>query len=213
MSRFEYSNMKIAKLWDALMVIEHSLKLIREEGRHEFTPILALQLRKIFTDKDDPLYKYLTLEIYENDKPVEIENKELFQGITLNPIIKKSKYYYYSDNFIDEENYYNIYNFLEVGIFTDDKYELGPLNRENEVTVERLIKIYSNKNHGSHSERDHSENHFPIILRGHIYIHMLAKYTLDLFLFYIRQVPGYLDFLNEYDNREEYRSYNIYYKR
>ena len=52
-NEFSFSNTNIIRLYDVLSVIEFSLELIKNYGRHEFQPVIMQQLRMIFTEDND----------------------------------------------------------------------------------------------------------------------------------------------------------------
>ena len=66
-NEFSYTNTSLLKLYDTLSVIDYSLRLIEQEGRHEFESVIMQQLRMLFTKGNNIYHDYKKSSLTEEE--------------------------------------------------------------------------------------------------------------------------------------------------
>src|SRR5699024_1463783 len=203
-NEFSFSNTSDIRLYDVLSVIEFSLELIKNHGRHEFEPVIMQQLRMIFTEDNDYYEKgsskskklgeggnkftlfdiigdYLISDEANDQMP--IREAKIFPKITLKrrdyeDLLKKQRFYYFTEKSILEEEALTFEEFLIQNLVKVEDAE-GNISYKN---IKQCIKLLANKSQGAHYQVYIKKIQYDIISQLNIIAQTLGETTLKVMM-------------------------------
>lgn len=238
-NEFSYTNNTLLKLYDALSVIDYSLRLIENHGRNEFESVIMQQLRMIFTKgnnyyEDDIHLKrglskdensFSLFDVLGDGSFVTPEgDKEKVREIKMFPKIKiayrdyhdrinsDSKYFHYTNKSIIENDCYNIEEFLKQQYIRVEDAN----GNEKYKSVEQCIKLLANKLQGAHYQVHIKKIQLDIIQRSNIIAQTLGMVTTQILLPMVKHILLQDDKMvnndgyAQYMNKDNYISFDVY---
>lgn len=236
-NEFSYTNTSLLKLYDTLSVIDYSLRLIEQEGRHEFESVIIQQLRMIFTKGNNIYNDHKKGGLTEEENTFSLfdilgdykftHNNEVFEKVNEikmfpeikieyrdyeNRINSNSKYFHFTDKSIMQSNKFTVEEFLKQPYVkvTDATGE------EKYKTVEQCIKILANKLQGAHYQVHIKKVELDVIQRSNVVAQTLGMITSQLLLPIVQdillqddQITGFNSY-SQYINKKDFVSFDIY---
>ncbi|MCG1009209.1 hypothetical protein J4760_03975 [Salinicoccus sp. ID82-1] len=237
-NEWSYSNNSIIRLYDVLSVIEFSLELIKQYGRHEFQPVIMQQLRMIYTKGNDYYEKdthkrrglnkeensFALFDIIGNLVFKDINNNEIllrdlkiFPEITLKrrnyeDLLKSQRFYYFTQDSIVQREKYTFQEFLE-----QDLVEVKDADDNRSFkNVEQCIKLLANKSQGAHYQVYIKKWQLDVIGELDIVSQTLGEVTVEIIMRLVRDLMLREDQElgdagnSEYMKRETFVSFSVH---
>ncbi|SDL31414.1 hypothetical protein [Lacicoccus qingdaonensis] len=237
-NEFSFSNTNIIRLYDVLSVIEFSLELIKNYGRHEFQPVIMQQLRMIFTEDNDYyekgsskikklkdknnsftlfdiLSEYIIKDSVNNN--VAIKDAKIFPKISLkrrdyNDLLKEQRFYYFTDESIIKEKSLTFEEFLNQDL-VEVVDSQGNASFKN---VKQCIKTLANKAQGAHYQLFIKKVQLDVIMKldiisqtlGEVTVRVLMPICKEILLSEDREYGGNVS--AEYMKRENFVGLNVF---
>lgn len=209
-NEFSFSNTNVFKLYDVLSVIDYSIDLIKNKGRHEFQAVIIQQLRMIYTEGNDyydpksPKIKtlkdnknsfslfdiiadYHITDMVNND--VQLKEATLFPKVTLKrrsyeELLEEHRFYYYTNESINEEKILTFDEFLNQKLV-----EVTDANgKTSSKNIKQCIKMLANKAQGAHYQVHIRNIEYEVIRQLDIISQTLGEITLQVLMPICKQI-------------------------
>lgn len=230
-NEYSFSNNNVVKLYDILSVVDFSMDLIKQQGRHEFQAVIMQQLRMIYTDgndiygKNSPNFKKLNgqknsfslFDFIANNHITDSVNNELaikdaliFPKLDLKrreyeDLLKEYRFYYYTNKSILDEKALTFQEFLDQVIIEVEDAGGNILNKN----VKQCIKILANKAQGAHYQVHISKIELAVISQLDIISQTLGMVTLNVLMPICKAILKGEGF-EKYMQREEFVGLSVY---
>lgn len=236
-NEFSYTNTSLLKLYDTLSVINYSLRLIEQEGRHEFESVIMQQLRMLFTKGNNIYHDYKKSDLTEEENSFslfdilgeyqftykdgcveKVSETKMFPEIKIeyrdyeDRINSDSKYFHYTDKSIVQSNRFTVEEFLKQPYVkvTDAAGE------DKYKTVEQSIKIIANKLQGAHYQVHIKKVELDVIQRSNVVAQTLGMVAIKILLPMVQDILLQDDKMinsnsySQYMEKKEFVSFSIY---
>lgn len=225
MNMYEPANNSIIFLYDSLKVIDYSLTLIRNNGRHEFNSVIATQLRLIYTKSNDyydkskyekmglteEQNKFSLFDLLKNYKLTDMPNTlgELkhFPKFDYENLPKRSEHFPYY--WVNEDAIYD-YNSLTVNDFlTQNIAEVTDFEGNHELkSVEYVIKKLANKANGAHYQHVNNKMIMRLIMMKDRLLQNIGYVTIKSLLPIVEDVMEDMHY-SDYKDRSQFRDFGV----
>lgn len=236
-NEFSYTNTSLLKLYDTLSVIDYSLRLIEQEGRHEFESVIMQQLRMLFTKGNNIYHDYKKSSLTEEENSFslfdilgeyqftykdgcveKVSETKIFPEIKIeyrdyeDRINSDSKYFHYTDKSIVQNNKFTVEEFLrQPYVKVTDAAGEGKYK-----TVEQCIKIIANKLQGAHYQVHIKKVELDVIQRSDVVAQTLGMVAIKILLPMVQGILLQDDKMinsnsySQYMEKKEFVSFSIY---
>lgn len=225
MNMYEPANDSILFLYDSLKVIEYSLIIIRDNGRHEFNSVIATQLRLIYTKSNDyydkgkyakmglteEQNKFSLFDLLKNykltDIPYTLGDLKHFPKFDYKNLAKRSEEHPYY--WVNEDAFYD-HQSLTVNDFLSQKIaEVTDFEGNYELkSVEYVIKKLANKANGAHYQHVNNKMITRLIMMKDRLLQNIGYVTVSSLLPIVEDVMEKMHY-SEYKDRSQFRDFGI----